>query len=556
MQIATTSPTSTVRHLRSVLLFAVLLFAVLVLSVSNAARAQSPVSEITDSNGNTLMTLFDNGNLDLTGTLDVNRINGFVGVNRTSPIVGSEAFGVRTEVAGNALGGMFVETSSSNGNPFYGYSTDGEIDAYHYFDGDATRWVMHVDGSNRLTVQANGNVGIGTMSPPNALTVSGTIESTSGGILLPDGTVIDESGDLGGGGLSLPFSGSASSSDPAFSIANTGTGDGINISGAGEDGIQIQNATYGLFAFSPAEDGLLISGAGENGLDIEDAGSAGIQVTGSGIAAQLTGDSTSVLEIRNQGGNDGIQILQANDDGMQVQNVSYGVFADEVSEDGLIVREAGDDGVDVEGADHGIIAEGDTDADGQGYAGRFLGDVDVSGSVNANAKNFKIDHPQDPTGKYLKHTSIESRNRLNVYTGNVTLDGNGEATVTLPDYVETINRDYRYQLTAIGGAAPRLHIAAEIENNAFRIAGGKAGMKVSWRVTGIRDDAWARQHPFQDEVQKPAAKQGTYRHPEAYDVSKSQSESSVEQEQKQNLRPTERKHTQTQPEKEYERQNQ
>jgi hypothetical protein len=347
----------------------------------------------------------------------------------------------------------------------------------------------------------------------------GTVQP-AGGVLLPDGTLLDGSGDIDG--LSLPFTGSASTTNPAFDLSNTGSGDAIQITEAGEDGIQIENATYGLYAFSPTEDGLLVSGAGENGLDIEDSGGPGIQVSGSGIAAQLTGDSTSVVEIRNPGGSDGIQILEANDDGVQVQNAGYGVYADGVSNDGLIVRGAGDDGVDVRGADHGIIAEGDTDADGQGYAGRFLGDVDVSGTLNANSKNFKIDHPRDPTGKYLKHSTIESRNRLNVYTGNVTLDGAGAATVELPAYVEAINRDYRYQLTAIGAAAPRLHIAAELDNNSFRIAGGEAGMKVSWRITGIRNDAWAREHPFQAVVDKPAAKQGTYRNPEAHGVPRTQ----------------------------------
>ena len=347
----------------------------------------------------------------------------------------------------------------------------------------------------------------------------GTVEP-SGGVLLPDGTLLDGSGDIDG--LSLPFTGSVSTTNPAFDLSNTGSGDAIQITEAGEDGIQIENATYGLYAFSPTEDGLLVSGAGENGLDIEDSGGPGIQVSGSGIAAQLTGDSTSVVEIRNPGGSDGIQILEANDDGVQVENASYGVYANGVSNDGLIVRGAGDDGVDVAGADHGIIAEGDTDADGQGYAGRFLGDVDVSGTLNANSKNFKIDHPRDPTGKYLKHSTIESRNRLNVYTGNVTLDGAGAATVELPAYVEAINRDYRYQLTAIGAAAPRLHIAAELDNNSFRIAGGEAGMKVSWRITGIRNDAWAREHPFQSVVDKPAAKQGTYRNPEVHGVPRTQ----------------------------------
>jgi len=40
-----------------------------------------------------------------------------------------------------------------------------------------------------LQVEANGNVGIGTTSPTEKLTVAGTIESTSGGIRFPDGTL-------------------------------------------------------------------------------------------------------------------------------------------------------------------------------------------------------------------------------------------------------------------------------------------------------------------------------------------------------------------------------
>jgi hypothetical protein len=48
---------------------------------------------------------------------------------------------------------------------------------------------LGVGGNRYLTVGTAGNVGIGTTSPTQLLTVNGTIESKSGGVKFPDGTV-------------------------------------------------------------------------------------------------------------------------------------------------------------------------------------------------------------------------------------------------------------------------------------------------------------------------------------------------------------------------------
>jgi hypothetical protein len=50
----------------------------------------------------------------------------------------------------------------------------------------------------------------------------------------------------------------------------------------------------------------------------------------------------------------------------------------------------------------------------------------------------------------------------NVYDGVVILDKKGEAEVDLSDWFSALNKDYRYQLTAIGAPGPNLYIAKEI----------------------------------------------------------------------------------------------
>jgi hypothetical protein len=150
-----------------------------------------------------------------------------------------------------------------------------------------------------------------------------------------------------------------------------------------------------------------------------------------------------------------------------------------------------------------------------GYAGYFNGDVWVAGNLSKSSGSFKIDDPLDPAGKYLYHSFVESPDMMNIYNGNVALDGNGEAVVQLPDWFGALNKDYRYQLTCIGGFAP-VYIAEEISNNQFKIAGGKSGMKVSWTVTGVRQDAWANAHRIPVEVEKPERERGYYINPELY----------------------------------------
>ncbi len=157
---------------------------------------------------------------------------------------------------------------------------------------------------------------------------------------------------------------------------------------------------------------------------------------------------------------------------------------------------------------------------GQGKAAFFRGNVDIDGTLSKLAGSFKIDHPLDPANKYLYHSFVESPDMMNIYNGNVVLDADGKATVKLPDYFEALNRDFRYQLTCIGGYAP-VYIASEINSNSFEIAGGTPGLKVSWTVTGIRRDAWANAHRIPVEVEKPASERGRYLAPKEHGMPES-----------------------------------
>ena len=54
---------------------------------------------------------------------------------------------------------------------------------------DANNLTLSTNNSAQVTVLANGYVGIGTITPGQKLSVAGTIESTSGGIKFPDGSI-------------------------------------------------------------------------------------------------------------------------------------------------------------------------------------------------------------------------------------------------------------------------------------------------------------------------------------------------------------------------------
>lgn len=147
---------------------------------------------------------------------------------------------------------------------------------------------------------------------------------------------------------------------------------------------------------------------------------------------------------------------------------------------------------------------------------KLEGDVEVTGTLTQGGGTLKIDHPLDPAGKYLNHSYMQRPDMKSVYDGVAALDGQGEAWVELPGWFDALNRDFRYQLTAIGAPGPNLYIAEKISGNHFRVAGGTPGMEVSWQVSGIRKDPYAENNRLPVEEEKMLEALGRYLHPKAY----------------------------------------
>ena len=158
------------------------------------------------------------------------------------------------------------------------------------------------------------------------------------------------------------------------------------------------------------------------------------------------------------------------------------------------------------------------------------GDLTVTGALSKSSGSFVIDHPLDPKNKLLYHSFVESPEVMNTYVGRAMLDESGNATIDLPNYFLSLNKDVRYFATPIGQAMPDLYLSAGVRKYffgllgtpVFSITGGTPGGQVSWMVTGVRHDPYILANPVIPEVSKssftPYA-QGMYVHPEFYPTS-------------------------------------
>ena len=97
-------------------------------------------------------------------------------LNRSTVVTSAEYFGIRTPTSGVEYGGMYIETESSYGKPFYGLSV-GARRAWTYLDGTTGQWRLNLTGFDRMLVTDAGLVGINTPAPAEVLDVGGNVRA-------------------------------------------------------------------------------------------------------------------------------------------------------------------------------------------------------------------------------------------------------------------------------------------------------------------------------------------------------------------------------------------
>ncbi len=363
---------------------------------------------------------------------------------------------------------------------------------------------------------------VGLSAPSSDFTVGGSPVTSSGTLALNWNTP-PTSADSGNAIVKRDSTGSFSAgliNAIALSVNNNGTSlnSGLAI---------IANATgeAAILGGSDTNDG--VAGTSVSGIGVFGDSSKGIGVQGAGGPASYGVYGTGLTGVAGLSNGNYIGVY-----GSSTGSSSYGVFG--LDSSGTGVYGSGTVGVSGISSDNaGVYGQSDTgwavDAYGNGsatgilagsstgYAAWFNGDVKVDGNLSKNGGSFMIDHPLDPANKYLYHSFVESPDMMNIYNGNITTDAQGNATISLPDYFEALNRDFRYQLTVMGQFAQAI-VSTKVANRQFSIKTDKPNVEVSWQVTGIRQDVWANAHRIPVEEAKPEQERGFYQHPELYNA--------------------------------------
>lgn len=406
--------------------------------------------------------------------------------------------------------------------------------------------VTHVGGGTAVQVASNSGIGI-QASSTNASAAFFTNTNNSNA-----STTARVSTTGTGSAFSAQVSNSSNNS-AAAQVITSGIGQGISVqlthASSGARGIEVSHAGVGPGVLATTSGNAIwgittsISSAGVIGDNSTGEAVVGRSSGGSNVGAVVGRSDGAGFGVRGfntktgfgvmgQAGNSGgtgvagrfENVNAANtSDAMQVvtngtgNGISVTAVTGGTTKGAIYATASAANGKGVIGEANGATAYGIWGKSTSGHAGYFNGKVHVAGTLSKSAGTFKIDHPQDPANKYLIHSFVESPDMMNVYNGNVTTSANGTAVVELPAYFEAENIDFKYQLTVIGQFAQAI-VAEEISNNKFVVKTDKPNVKVSWQITGVRNDRFAQRNRIVAEVEKAPEDRGYYLNPDVYDM--------------------------------------
>lgn len=430
---------------------------------------------------------------------------GFVGIGDSNPAIPltirAPGGGAPVGITSNSLAGssaMELQTTDGLGalaTRFIVRGGNDTSDIEFYRGGLGTETLMmHLEGSN-------GFVGFGR-EPSFNLDIGAGAERFIADVTTPDLVRFGNDNNSGAllsmiarGSSEIVIDSNASSSGKDFRVRRHGSGE------AGEELMRVQeNGRVSMGGIEPENTTLHVDAESRASAIIADSSlGGGVAI----LARSFSSAGGSVAGLFQVDSNNGTGVSA---EATSATGITYGMLG---------VTQSADLGA------AGVRGEAPNAGSGYGVYGQSTGGaafgVYSNGRLGSSGtKSFMIDHPLDPGNKFLYHYSTESPEVLNSYSGTVTLDDTGSAWVTLPEYFDTINVDPRYQLTAVGGPAPMLHIAVPVIDNEFKIAGGDPGLRVSWEVKARRDDAFVAEYGAPVVVDKVGAERGRYLRPELF----------------------------------------
>ncbi len=263
--------------------------------------------------------------------------------------------------------------------------------------------------------------------------------------------------------------GSSTSDDGVFGKSSGGTGvHGASSSGVGVRGTSFEDSAVEGFSFG--------SGAGVNAVAPFQNGQGVVAFSANSFGVRGQSGAANVLPPVGGGGNfQKCAVQGSSDDGTGVRGDSahhVGVHGRSFAGDGVFgsCQDQPDGPKTTGNAIHGRVPRSSPNATIGPFAGRFEGDVTITGNLYVG--NRLLVFPW-----WLRFPMV-------LAAGIVDLDRRGEAIVRLPRGLSERHTRLTYHLTPVGGPAPNLHVTGQGRSGRFKIAGGASNRKVSWQVSG------------------------------------------------------------------------